>query len=643
MSDTIDPTGSNLGDIDDVLHNRGVADLSWLSVDIEEYNRSEAVPKQNIDIIPELQRALAEEPDSRVPSMIPVRQHVMVNRNPLDRDPPPVRSAGPSVRDRVASYVVAGLPPKAIADRIQLEYGPDQIRAASHDVQDVLRNRGLLGNVYVDASHMPGCHRDGGDKKLVAHSARRALYVLGKDECNDCVHNKAGTCASLQKRIVSSIPYDDKTLAHYTMELAAEGRLHMQDLPRTSEARREVLRLSFLSPVNVQNPDGVRKVRQQDRVARPVVTPEAVQDFVRRVNAPDPADPMPSAPYLKYSKRMMDGHDDTVLLVQSPDPEIRKLAGEHGLLGHTYIDVDAFGGCRAALASVSSSGVRPDFFIRRSASCGTCLDACDGACFSLSQIAPVVPRMPEIAREHVESAISRAATRGVMSTDAARVASSRLRDGLGWKSLASRINLMAPEVDDSPRVHANRTKTFHGATTTERPVALDPEEVRRTVSHLMNTGLRGKDLKDAILSRYSRDSLPSVKDLGKRVASLDGIQGDFFIDPTAYRDYGRGCSEGSSSFRKRGAPNLMVASGCTGCVYQTHPGWCSKYAKTLIRSVPGEVVARAASRKLPVIQMVPVRDPAVELGMTDQAPSLEVGPRTVARSVPDISLPSGRF
>src|SRR5690606_31447977 len=136
-------------------------------------------------------------------------------------------------------------------------------------------------------------------------------------------------------------------------------------------------------------PDGVRRVRQQDPVARPVVTAADVQDFVRRAAAPAAADPMPSAPYLKYSRRMMEGHDDTGLLMQSSDPEIRKLAAEHGLLGHTYVDVDAYGGCRNTLAAISESDLKPDFFIRRSATCGTCVDACDGACASLAHVAPV--------------------------------------------------------------------------------------------------------------------------------------------------------------------------------------------------------------------------------------------------------------
>jgi hypothetical protein len=91
----------------------------------------------------------------------------------------------------------------------------------------------------------------------------------------------------------------------------------------------------------------------------------------------------------------------------------------------------------------------------------------------------------------------------------------------------------------------------------------------------------------------------------------DGVQGYYFIDPTAYKDYGRGCNDGSKSFRKQGALNVLAGDKCTGCQLQTHPGWCSKYSKELINQVPDEI--RKASvevrKRLSMAKLAPVENP----------------------------------
>ena len=50
-----DGFNSGLGDIDHILCNQGVSDLSWLAIDEEDYRAHETLPKQNLDIIPAVQ------------------------------------------------------------------------------------------------------------------------------------------------------------------------------------------------------------------------------------------------------------------------------------------------------------------------------------------------------------------------------------------------------------------------------------------------------------------------------------------------------------------------------------------------------------------------------------------------------------
>lgn len=156
---------------------------------------------------------------------------------------------------------------------------------------------------------------------------------------------------------------------------------------------------------------------------------------------------------------------------------------------------------------------------------------------------------------------------------------------------------------------------------------------------MMNSGLSGRRLVSAVLGRYSRSDLSQVPQVGASLAADDGVQGSYFIDPTAYPDYGRGCSTGAESLRRRRVPHVLAGSSCTGCRYQTHPGWCSKYAKNLIRQVPDSVRAEAAERRrLPVVSdRAPVENPVEKYELSSD---FVLDPRPAPRAAPDVSLPA---
>jgi hypothetical protein len=145
-----------LGDISNLMHNQSVSDLSWLAVNEEDYRASEALPKQNLDIIPEFQKALINEGDERVPTLVPLRPHTVVNSNPLDRSYGNNASSYnlvpvETIVNRVASYVMVNMPSKVMADRLKKEFALQDLHAAGQQASEVINERGLLGNVYIDA------------------------------------------------------------------------------------------------------------------------------------------------------------------------------------------------------------------------------------------------------------------------------------------------------------------------------------------------------------------------------------------------------------------------------------------------------------------------------------------------------------
>lgn len=643
-------SSSGLGNIDDLMHNQGVSDLSWLDVDVEEYRRLEALPRQNLDIIPELSKALMEDDrDPRVPARIPLRRTPIVNTNPLEAPSPPVRSSVASVRDRVATYIMAGMSDDQIKNRLLSEFSKATLASSGPESLQVLEERGLLGNVYINASHFSRCAQDGPHREFVARNCKRSLYVLSKPGCAGCVKNFSGRCASFKKLIVDTVPYDNRTYAHYLPQLQSERRASFADAPQTSESpmsdadRKERLRVAFRKTPIISKETSPQTIQHRATPAKPVITEKDIQDFWHR-HSSSGKDPMPSPAYLKASKAIMLGTASAETLIASSDQEARRLAHEHGILGHTYLDGDALGGPRAALDFIKSrSNTRPDFIlIRASYTDNRSADALS----ALSKITNIVSIRPEINKNSFVSACNRALLDGRMSVAQVESAIKNAADGSPWARLTAQANMYRPPAPEvvSAVSSAPRGSFYHGDTSGTSVAVMDAGEVRRTISHMMNTGLSGKALRNAILARYSRSDLAQVPEVGISLSADDGVQGFFFIDPTAYPDFGRGCSEGAKQFRKTGAKNVIAGSSCTGCRLQTAPGWCSKYAKRIIRQIP-EAVRRVAAerRRLPLAASsdAPITNPVEEWGLASDLP-VEISPARpksleISISSPEIS------
>jgi hypothetical protein len=392
------------------------------------------------------------------------------------------------------------------------------------------------------------------------------------------------------------------------------------------------LQTEFLAPKAVVNPDGIKTVAYQPKVAKQTFTDEQINS-VLAARSSNSVGTRISSTYAKYAKRMMEGKDDREYLRASGDQELIKLASEFGLLGHTYVDMDALGGCRKTLAHIQNHCIIPDFIIRRS-SCGICKNTADGACARLCDKSSIVDSMKSIDKSHLALALNRAVSQSRIASESA---SNVLRNCTGnenYRILTSQANLMTPAV--STPVYSKFNAKAHYGTSQKVSPTIDESDLSNFISKLLNTGLTGKRLASAILSRYSKEDLKNFIHVSSRFASEEGIQGHYYVDPTAYSDYGRGCSEGAKLFRKQGPQNILASSSCVGCTLQTSPGWCSKYSKTMIRSVPDSVRKTASDSKnlLPIIS-APSTNPVSEYGLSND---LSVNTNGLKSRAIDISL-----
>ena len=666
---------TGLGDITKLLHNQGVSDLSWLAVDEADYRAAEALPRQNLDSIPEFTRALLSDTKDgalNVPQLIPLKPHTIVNRNPLSNDyhqTAPTDQTAP-IRNRVAKMVMMGWDNNTIAARLQAEFSPGDIRHASAAIKEVIAERGVLGNVYVNAAHFPRACQDPKERQFARMASKNAIFVLGGcDNSSGCNCQKTGICQTFGgKRVVSEVPYNSKVVAHYAPKLASEKRLDgpipvgadNKGLPASAREYKEILRAAFNKTPIVPRSESVRTVFTQQAAPKPVVTQQQYDEFWhRKFSAPTDA---PTPAYLKYAHRMMTGDADLAVLATASDPTVAGLVSEYGILGKTYLDMDAMGGCGNTLAlmqkmasngqsAAAGLGADPrdlhlDYVLRRSATCTHCKNAPDGACAQICNYTHIVHSKPPVDKQTFLMALQRAALQKRLTVEQVQNANVRSASVKNWSTIVAHVNLHNP-----PALPEERAHEYSGIHATAKPLEparqevlraqMDPEEVRRTISHMMNTGLSGRPLQAALLQRYSRDDLQQVPEVGRRAAKDDGVQGVFFIDPTAYRDYGKGCNDGAKVFRKRGAPHVLASAGCTGCMLQTAPGWCSKYSKSLIRQVPTQVrqAAVQARRQLPVVH-ASVENPVEKFELANE---IVIEPVQVRSKGPAITIGGPNF
>jgi len=602
------------GDISDILNARPVADLSWLDVNEEEYREFEALPKQNFDMRPELQDYFSEEAKS---DLIPNSIHTIVNTKPNEHPNAPLPAQGEKVKNKTARLVMEGRPVAEILTRLASEFAPADIQAVGGEVRALIAQRGLLGPVYIVASHFPKYGQTGSeDQAFVTRYAKNALFVVASDPLQSALFGRHAVSSP------SDIPYDD-VVDHYRSQLEQESLKFVQ-----AADSRSSLRLSFTQRQSAA-PNEIRTIQKPLRLHKNVEHVASAPSFQL------------STDYVKFARRMMEGRDDRSMLQASESHELSRLASEFGVLGHDYLDVDALGGCSATLAwlrrASKTKNHAPRFLVRREGSCSQCGTASNSTCETLSRVSTFIEAPPSFTRQDFILACVRSREAGKLSdTDFRNIVNSRKATD-NWKSLTAAVNLHVP----APRTAEPKTHRLRVHQSSVDPVnEVDGEQLRVYIARLQNAGVSGDALREKILLRFPEEGVRRHASVLREAARVDSVQGSHYIDPSCYSDYGRGCSQGAKMFRASGPKHVLACSSCTGCGLQTAPGWCSKYAKTMIRTLPDaeiHAIRKASQKQLPVLQ-VAVRDPGQEWELEGPSGDLDLG---AARQTPDFGF-SGR-
>jgi hypothetical protein len=219
---------SDLGDLDEILKDRMLADLDWLDVDKDTYRAMEKLPQQNLDAVPELEEQWKHMSDGDMFRLSPENREVRDAKSPFwsERTTPGDLDEEKELEILArfsADALQKGAKVSSIIRYIQKKFTPRTIRRAARTVLPaVFKENGLLGNVYVDSALIPDCNS--GKTTKNASIGKTAKYVKAKPECEGCVFNKGGRCSALKKELVHKIQYDEDLWGHYKGLFEAQGK-----------------------------------------------------------------------------------------------------------------------------------------------------------------------------------------------------------------------------------------------------------------------------------------------------------------------------------------------------------------------------------------------------------------------------------
>lgn len=670
-------------DLSDFLKSSssGLVDHDWLVVDPEEYAKTEALPLQNLDIVPDLS-ALWDHQDKPATSyLLPNSADKPKSMVDVARDSGQTRQAAAAEVVRTARLLVLQTTDeRKIYDGLIRRFPKNTIASCSSALKGVFAERGLLGRFYVAASDFPECHFGRQqDMTFVKRHASTARFLLAKDECSSCVQNKEGNCAVFHKRLVPTVPYTDEN---------AETVERTQAIGKQASASRDPkdrIRHAFLSKPVASNPiavpvkenpaaylseptghapayvppptfnkeraavsDLVEYLFKQGRITveevhdatfriscasskeelanfvahletleapdpkvyngpvfpRPKVTAESIRagfvaasDLLRKQTAAaeQAVQERKARPIIALLRKEMlkgagiDALKNALSLAFDPRDLIETreswlpLFQKAGFLGTLYTEQGLFSNCHDGVSFLNKYA-SPVRYVIAGQKCTGCVYNKIGKCLLYRR--PLLKDASEVMTPtEVAASLDRLTAEGKISPgqfDHIKTENPEKALRMAYKLAHRKARIKDP---------ITRMDVYHqfvGSTPEKGTSDLTRREIVTATRRYMNEGLYGKALGTVLRKRFDPRDLAAAREDLKATIPEQGLAGIYYVDPTVYPDYGKGCAEPSRLFKATSVPYLKVGPACGGCIHQTRPGFCAKISKPLVVEPPYE-------------------------------------------------------
>ena len=221
---------ADLGDLGAFLKEGSIPNLDWLEVDPTEYRAQDTLPKQNLDVVPDLE-ALWTHEDKPATAYVENQGSLPHTMGDMSQEHGHLRAKPEEIR-KVARLALMQSPTDLgrLRDTLVKRFDRDSLREARGVLASVLEERGLLGRLYIEASDFNGCDRGSSQPvEFARRFAGEARYVIAKTACGNCVHamtNPTGgqTCSVFHKEIQIAVPYTEALAAEINQLQRSKGK-----------------------------------------------------------------------------------------------------------------------------------------------------------------------------------------------------------------------------------------------------------------------------------------------------------------------------------------------------------------------------------------------------------------------------------
>lgn len=575
----------------------GVSNLDWLDVDEKAYQAADTLPKENLDIGPDLQALWAHKDESSI-KYVPNTggPKAMVD---LSQAHGPVSSSENLVRTARLT-IMQTTDARKIRDLLTARFDSTALHQAKSSLASVLAERGLLGRVYVAASDFPDCNRGGNTSaEFVRRHAADAKFVVAKNACGDCLHRQvmaggASHCGVFHKQIVMDVPFTDALAEEVEKLQMARGHA----VEASTAPAKDRIQKAHLAPFtktasfsgHAQTPMApIQSGNVEEKLIAVASLTKKRDDAAREKMAADRARPIIAT----LQREMLKGHGPAEVAhalrlafdqrdLQETQAHWGHIFREAGLYGVIYTTQDSFEDCRegADFLAKRSSSVRA---IVAGTKCDSCIFSKVGRCMMYGR--KLIREASEVLTpETVAAVIDEHRIAGRLPQHSHRMA---------WGTTPVEALKAIHKAATAPRSLPNGRlrdvveRAFVGERRQTQSNDLTKREVIKAARQYLNEGLYGSELGEVLRNRFEVRDIAAAGSELRAVLAEQGLQGIKYVDPTAYDDYGFGCKTAGSKHRSRAAVRYAKAGDkCGSCVHQTQPGVCSVLSKQLVREVP---------------------------------------------------------
>lgn len=227
-------------------------------------------------------------------------------------------------------------------------------------------------------------------------------------------------------------------------------------------------------------------------------------------------------------------------VLEAAKDDLVKLAAEQGLLGNVYVDLSVYDSCKEAAKNLGPHKVRlAKFAVGKPRKQASFIDD-EGYCLDLKKkVVNAVDYSKELLVEY-ENHLRLA---GVISKDEKIDSKESLREALLKKNTISPISIdekpKNQEKVDQKKVEAAMSSEISkkAAADVRTSSEMRFEQAKHILAYMQEEMLKGKignDLKDSLSKRFSADIINEFSSEIKKVASLQGLLGNVYVDLSYY-------------------------------------------------------------------------------------------------------------